>query len=85
MKEENLENAALQRAALMGLMCSILKQDNVSLKQVQNAIISCFSDLIDRDLMVGDVVDLYVAEACKEHLEQERALQDVRDILGGDL
>ena len=79
----NLENAALQRAALMGLICSILKQEEVTLKQIHNAILNCISDLIDKEMMVGDVVDLYVAEACKERLEQEKALEDFKNILNG--
>lgn len=75
------ENASKQRAVLMGLMAVILQDDELSVDEIKIRVVHTFGTMIDLDIMVGDVIDILVATACKEYLEQQGAVQEAEEIL----
>ena len=82
MEQHQLEQAARQRAGLMGLIIGLLKEEkDLDINQVKSKIIHCIGVLIDLDVMVKDEIDLEVAQACKEHLEGQLLIDEVIDLL----
>lgn len=86
MDEMNLEIISKQRACLMGLIASIFRDNSEGLTalQIKNHCAQAFAYMIEQDAMVGDIIDLMTVEACKEFCEQEKALEDVNNILKGE-
>ena len=80
------ENIFRQRAALMGLLVSIFRDNSEGLTalQIKNHCAQALSYMIEQNLMVGDFVDLMTVEACQEFCEQEKAIEDANDILRGE-
>ena len=78
----NPENVSLQRAALMGLITAILEdQGEKSLTEIKDRVVSTVSFLIESGAMVGDAIDYMAARAARRHMEQEIALDQVKDLL----
>lgn len=76
------ENIALQRAALMGLITAILDDEGEkTLNQIKNHITDTMITLIDIQAIVGDPIEAITVDALKRHLEQEIALDQVKDLL----
>ena len=75
-------NVAIQRACLMGLLTAILHDEGEkSLREIKGAIAETVARMIDMNVMVGDFIDFHTVEAAKEFLEQERALDQVKNLL----
>ena len=82
MEQHQLEQAARQRAGLMGLIIGLLKEEkDLDINQVKSKIINCIGVLIDLDVMVKDEIDLEVALACEEHLEGQLLVDEAKDLL----
>lgn len=81
-----MENISRQRACLMGLIASILRDSSEGLTalQIKSHCAQAFAYMIEHDAMVGDFIDIVTIEACKDFLEQEKALQDVNDMIRGE-
>lgn len=79
------ENIPRQRAALMGLITAIMKDENETpLVEIKRRCANAFAYMIDQDAMVGDIVDILTAEVMQEFCLQEKALEDARNLLGED-
>lgn len=78
----NTENIALQRAAFMGLITAILDDEGEkTLTEIKDRIVNTVSFLIETDAMVGDGIDYMTITAAKHYMEQEIALDQVKDLL----
>ena len=78
----NTENIALQRAALMGLITAILDdQGEKTLQEIKSHITNTITFLVESEVMVGDPIDLWVVRATRKYLEQEIAVDQVKDLL----
>jgi hypothetical protein len=79
---EHLLNAAMQRAALMGIIAAILEDEVTETAQSIKTRICCsLGEMIDRDIMVKDFIDVHVVAAVKNFLEQEIAVEEAKDII----
>lgn len=76
-------NVGVQRAAVLGLLCNILNQEEESftVEHVKRAIVHVIGDMIDDGHMVGDIIDLHVAKCCKDYIEKAGAVEAARDIV----
>ena len=80
----NEENVSKQRAALMGLITAILRdEEEKSMTEIKKIVTQTLAYLIQQDSMVGDFIDYMTVDACKEFCEQEQALDDARNLLEG--
>lgn len=71
-----------QRAALMGLITSILQEEQeLSLIEIKLRVANAIALMIDLDSMVADEIDFHTVGACKTFLEGEQALENVKDLL----
>jgi len=78
----DVKNIPLQRACLMGLVTAILDdQGEKSLREIKNAITDALAHMIETDVMVGDPIDIITVRAAKQHMEQESALNEVKNLL----
>jgi hypothetical protein len=76
------KNIPLQRACLMGLVTAILDEEGEkSLCEIKNAITDALAHMIEIDVMVGDPIDIITVRAAKQHMEQESALNEVKNLL----
>lgn len=77
------ENIPRQRAAFMGLITAIMRDENETpLVEIKRRCANAFAYMIDQDVMVGDLIDVMTAEVMQEFCEQEKALEDARNLLG---
>lgn len=71
-----------QRAAVMGLLTSILHdEEECTLKEMKDRVLACLSTLIVFDMVVGDSIDDITFQAGKQHCKEQMALEEVREIL----
>ena len=78
----NEKNIVLQRACLMGLITAILDdQGEKSLREIKNSITDTLSHMIEMNIMVGDFIDIQTVRAAKQCIEQEIAVDQVKDLL----
>lgn len=82
MEQHQLEQAARQRAGLMGLLMGLLQEKkDLDINQVKSKIANCIGVLITVNAMVMDEIDLEVAQACREHIEGQMLVDEVIDLL----
>ena len=82
MKQENIP---LQRAGLMGLITAILHDEGEkTIQEIKQKIVASIAHMVQEDVMVGDVLDMFMVDAAKEFCEQEEAVNNVKDILNGE-
>ena len=78
----NEKNIILQRACLMGLVTAILDDEGEkSLREIKDAIADALAHMIQADIMVGDLIDISTVRAAKQHMEQEMALNEAKNLL----
>lgn len=75
------ERTALQRAGIMGVIVSILRTEEASLNQIKQRIVASFAMMIETEAVLHDRIDLEMANACKDYLFQEQALDEIKEML----
>lgn len=79
---EHFIRATKQRAALMGLICGILgEEDELSLTEIKQKIITAFTLMIEMEAMVHDVIDQELTTRCVDFLITEDALEEAKTFL----
>ena len=75
--------AAKQRAGLLAILYSIFdeKLDLDSVKDVRIMTLHAMSNMIDRELMVGDTIEKMVLQKMMEYVESESAVEDAQDLI----
>lgn len=82
MEQEHLQKATLQRAALMGLILGMLREEEeCSLVDIKLKIAGAIGLMITTGVMVGDFIDTEVADECKSVLQAESLVRDIREFL----
>lgn len=82
METTNQEKMCMQRAAIMGLLTAMLEdQEEKTMKEVKDKILSCLNTIMDFDLIVGDFIDKNIFEAAEQHCKQQIALEEIQDML----
>ena len=85
MEMTNEEKMCMQRAAIMGLLTAMLEDDQErTMKEIKDKILSCLNTIMDFDLIVGDFIDKNVFEAAERHCQEQIALDEVNEILNGN-
>jgi 20S proteasome alpha/beta subunit len=80
---EHLVKTSKQRAALMGFMANLIKEErDLTYSDLRKVIINFFGELIDKDLMVEDEIDLETAIIVKDALKECMAVDEAKEILG---
>jgi len=74
------QKVALQRAGIMGAIVSILRAEEASLEEIKQSLATMFAVMIEIEAMVGDTIDMEVADACKDFLIQEQALKEAKNL-----
>jgi hypothetical protein len=75
-----------QRVVLMAIIAGIFHvKEDTSLRDIRLRIANSFSDMIDEDIMPGDTIDFIVTAAIKQYLEEERAIEEAKEILNSGI
>ena len=74
-----------QRAALWGTISALLNDENAqSVEEIKKKVSSNIGMMIDRGLMVHDDIEVFVCKDALKFLEQENALDEVKNMLNPD-
>jgi uncharacterized protein (UPF0216 family) len=77
-----LIKCSTQRAALWGTISAILNDEqSTSVEEIKMRIVNNIGKMVDKSIMVGDKIEVFVCKDALKILEQERALDEVKDIL----
>ena len=74
-----------QRAALWGTISALLSDDtSQSVEDIKKKVSLNIGRMIDRNMMVGDDIEVFVCKDALRFLEQEQAVDAVKDMLNPD-
>ena len=74
-----------QRAALWGTISALLNDENAqSVEEIKKKVSSNIAMMIDRGLMINDDIERFVFKDALRFLEQEIALDEVKNMLKTD-
>ena len=74
-----------QRAALWGTISALLSDDtSQSVEDIKKKVSNQIDRMIDKGMMIGDDIEVYVCKDALRFLEQEQAMDAVKDMLYPD-